>query len=115
MSASLCHFEFMSNDPDKCRSFYAKVFGWEFDDASMPDYTMIKTPQEPGGGLMKRPDEAPAPMLNVYFLVDDIEATLANVSQAGGSVLVPKTPIPDVGSYAMFADAEGICVGLFQK
>ncbi|HUU83669.1 MAG TPA: VOC family protein [Phycisphaerae bacterium] len=114
MGSPLCHFEFMSNDPDKCRSFYGNVFGWEYDDKSMPGYTLIKTDREPGGGLMKCPEEAPGPVLSVYFDVPDIDAALAKVTEGGGTVVVPKTPIPDVGSYAMFTDPEGICVGLFE-
>ena len=114
MGAALCHFEFMSDDPARCKAFYADVFGWEYDDKSMPDYTLVKTGEEPDGGVMKRPAEAPAPALNVYFMVDDIEATLGKVRQGGGGVIVPKTPIPNVGAFAMFSDPEGIVVGVFQ-
>ena len=114
MANPLCHFEFMTDDEGKCKSFYGAVFDWEFDSSSMPGYTLIKTGSEPGGGLMKRPDEAPSPALNVYFQVKDIDATLAKVTSAGGTVLVPNTPIPDVGSFAMFADPENNCVGLFR-
>ena len=91
MPAPLCHFEFMSDDPEKCMAFYAEVLGWEYDACAMPGYTFIKTAQPaqpPCGGLMKRPDEAPAPALNVYFQVDDIDATLEKVKAAGGTVVV---------------------------
>jgi hypothetical protein len=115
MGAPLCHFEFMSDDPEKCKAFYAEVLGWEFDDNSMPGYTLINPGKEPNGGLMKRPPEVPQVALNTYFLVDDIDATLEKVRSAGGEVLVPKTPIPSVGSYAFFTDVEGIPVGLFQS
>ena len=115
MGAPLCHFEFTSDDPAGCKAFYAGVFGWEYDDNSMPDYTLVKTGSEPDGGLMKRPAEAPTPALTVYFMVDDIEATLGKVREGGGCVIVPKTPIPNVGAFAVFSDPEGIVVGIFQK
>ena len=115
MGAPLCHFEFMSDAPDKCKGFYADVFGWEYDNESMPDYTLIATGTDPAGGLMKRPAEAPSPALNVYFQVDDIDATLGKVQQGGGQTIVPRTPIPNVGSFAMFVDPEGIVVGIFQS
>jgi hypothetical protein len=105
----------MTDDPQKCKAFYGKVFGWGFDDSSMPGYTMINTGEPPGGGLMKRPPQAPAVALNTYFMVEDIDATLTKVQEAGGKVLVPKTPIPNVGSFAFFADPEGICVGIFRS
>ncbi len=114
MGAPLCHFEFMTDKPEECKAFYARVFDWKFDDSSMPGYTLVKTGSEPGGGLMERPPEAPGVSLNLYFQVDDIEATLATVSETGGKVVVPKTPIPNVGAYAFFLDPEGIGVGIFQ-
>ncbi len=115
MGAPLCHFEFMTDDPEKCKAFYRNVFDWQFDDSSMPGYTLIKPDKEPHGGLMQRPTEAPKAMLSVYFQVDDIETILAKVAQGGGQVLVPKTEIPNVGFYAMFADPEGIPVGVFES
>lgn len=115
MGAPLCHFELMTDDPDKCKAFYGDVFGWEFDDNAMPGYTLIKTGTEPDGGLMKRPAEVPSVALNTYFLVDDIDATLEKVKNAGGTVCLPKTPIPDVGDYAFFLDPEGIPVGIFHR
>lgn len=114
MGAPLCHFELMSNDPARCKRFYGDLFGWEFDDTSMPEYTMINTGSEPGGGLMQRPEQAPCPALNVYFMVEDIDATLTKAGVAGAQVCVPKTPIPGTGWFAMILDPEGIPVGLFQ-
>ena len=115
MSAPLCHFEFMTDAPDKCKAFYADVFGWEYDDSAMEGYSLVKTEGPPSGGVMQRPPEAPVAALNVYFQVDDIDATLAKAKAAGGTIILPKTPIPNVGSYAMFIDTEGLCVGIFQE
>lgn len=114
MGSPLCHFEFMSDDPDKCKQFYGSVFGWEFNDRSFPGYTMIKTGRDPEGGLMKRPDEAPAPCMTVYFLVDDIPATLEKVKAGGGTVHKGETEIPNVGRFAVASDAEGIPFGIFK-
>ncbi len=115
MGAPLCHFELMSDDPEKCKAFYGKVFGWQFDDSSMPGYTLINPGAEPNGGLMKRSPDAPHVAMSVYFQVDDIGEILGKVAEGGGQVLVPKTEIPNVGFYAMFADPEGIPVGVFQS
>ena len=114
MPAPLCHFEFMTADPEACRKFYASALGWEFDNSSMPEYTLINTGSEPGGGIMKRPDPAPASSLNVYFLVDDIAATLERITAGGGTVHCGETEIPGIGWYAFAADPEGITFGLFK-
>ena len=100
-------------DPEKLQAFYGKVFDWTFKH-EMEDYTFIATGQDPGGGLMKKPPEAPMPAMYVYFLVDDVSATLKKVEEAGGKMIVPKTPIPNMGAFGMFADPEGIVVGIFE-
>jgi hypothetical protein len=115
MGAPLCHFEFMTNDVAKCKSFYNSLFGWEYDSESMPEYTLVKTGKEPGGGIMKVPPQAPGPALNLYFQVNDLQATLDKAQANGGSVIVPPTPIPNVGSFAMLTDPEGNMVGIFRE
>ncbi len=115
MGNPLCHFEFLTNDPDKCKAFYSKVFDWEYQGAPGSDeYTLINTGSEPGGGMMKRPDPCPMPMVGVYFLVDDIDETLAKVTEAGGNVVMPKMEIPNIGWIAVFVDPENIGIGIFQ-
>jgi predicted enzyme related to lactoylglutathione lyase len=114
MGSPLCHFEFLSDNPEKCKQFYGNVLGWEFDDQSMPGYTLIRTGAEPEGGLMKRPSEVPGPCMTVYFLVDDIPATLAKIRAGGGTVHKDETEIPNVGWFAVAADPEGLTFGLFK-
>ncbi|MFQ5591221.1 MAG: VOC family protein [Phycisphaerae bacterium] len=114
MPNPLCHFELMSNQPEQCKEFYGKVFDWTFDDDSMPDYTLVNTGAEPTGGIFLKPSEAPSACANLYFSVDDIDETLAKVAELGGTVIVPKTAIPGVGHFAMFADPEGITIGILK-
>jgi uncharacterized protein len=61
-----------------------------------------------------KPDMAPAYALNTYFGVDDVEQTLARAVTAGATMLIPPTPIEGVGEWAMFADPDGIPIGLFR-
>ena len=114
MPNPLCHFELMTDDAARCKAFYASVFDWKFDDAAMPGYTIVHTGQDPGGGLFAKPKETPHACMNVYFTVSDIEKTLAKATKLGGKVLVPNTPIPSVGHFAMFADPEGIVIGIMR-
>ncbi len=114
MGNPLCHFELMTNDPEKCKAFYKRVFDWELDDESMPGYTLVRTGSEPTGGLFAKPPEAPCACMNVYYQVDDLDDALARAIEGGATVLVGKTPIRNVGYFAMFADPEGIAIGLMQ-
>ena len=104
----------MVSDPERAKAFYGKVFGWSFDDQSMPGYALINTGHEPAGGLFQKPDAAPAPCANMYFKVADIDATLTAATEDGAKVLVPKTEIPGIGHFAMLADPEGIPIGVMQ-
>jgi predicted enzyme related to lactoylglutathione lyase len=114
MPNPLCHFEFMTNAPDKCKAFYGAVFDWQFDDESMPGYTLVNTGAEPSGGILPKPAEAPDVCVNVYFHVDDIDATVKKAADHGATVIVEKTAIPNVGHIAMICDPEGIVIGLMQ-
>lgn len=114
MPNPLCHFEIMTNQPEQSRKFYASIFDWKFDDASMPGYTIISPGAEPNGGLFQAPPGTPGPCMNVYFMVIDVDGTLAKAVKGGATTLVPASDIPNVGRYALLADPEGIVFGLFK-
>ena len=114
MPNPLCHFEFMTNDPQRLRSFYENLFDWNYDDRSMPGYTLVQTGTEPTGGLFQTPPGAKGNCLTVYFQVPDLDSTLKKVEKSGGKLVVGKTPIPGVGHFAMITDVDGNTVGLMQ-
>ncbi len=114
MPNPLCHFEFMTADPKKCKDFYAKMFDWQFDDQAMPGYTLINTGAEPSGAIFPKPEGADSPCINLYFHVDDIDGTLQRATASGTEILVPKTNIPGVGHFAIISDPEGLAIGMLQ-
>jgi hypothetical protein len=114
MTSSLVHWELMVRDVEQTKRFYGAVFGWTFS-AAGPEYTMIDTGAPPGGGVLARPPGVVTSALNTYFAVEHVDATLRRVVEAGGHVIVPRMEIPNVGWFAMFADPEGIPVGIFQS
>ena len=115
MPNPLCHFELMTADPEKCKAFYGAVFDWQFDDQSMPDYTLVDAGAEPSGGVFPKPEGVPGVCLNVYFQVQDIDAVLEAAVAHGATVLVPKTEIAsNIGHFAMIADPEGIPIGIMR-
>lgn len=115
MPNPLCHFELMTDAPEKCKEFYGSVFDWQFDDESMPGYSLIQAGAEPSGAIFPKPEGVPRGCLNVYFQVNDIEETLTKAMEHGGEVLVHKTAIPGVGHFGMFADPEGLAIGILQS
>lgn len=49
----------------------------------------------------------------IYIGTDDIDASLAKITSLGGKTILPKTEIPQVGWWAVFADPTGNKIGLF--
>lgn len=111
------HFEIHVDDADRAGKFYSEVFGWKFSKWPGPeDYWLISTGDKsrPGidGGMMKRRD----PMGNVYntIQIESIDQSIEHIAKAGGTIVVPKMPIPGVGWLAYFKDTEGNIFGVMQ-
>jgi predicted enzyme related to lactoylglutathione lyase len=124
MSGRVVHFEIPYDDGDRARSFYKEVFDWQVQ--QMPDmggYTLVMTgpsgdegPTESGyinGGMLSREQGATrGPVIVVD--VPSIDASLAKIGTLGGSTVVGKTPVGDMGFAAYFTDPEGNVVGLWE-
>jgi predicted enzyme related to lactoylglutathione lyase len=119
------HFEIPVDDMDAARRFYGDVFGWDLQGwGDGDDYVMATTvatgpdhrPTQPGainGALMRRADDAPAPVLVVA--VESIDQYLPRIESAGGAVVRPKTEIPSMGFYAYVRDGQGNVIGLWEN
>lgn len=124
MAGRIVHFEVPYDDADRARDFYSSLFGWQLQWLPEMDYTMVATgpmseqgmPTEPGfinGGMAKR--EGPVEHPVVVIDVDDIDATLKAVGDKGGSTLMERQPVGDMGFTAYFRDCEGNVMGLWQN
>ena len=74
-----------------------------------------RIPTEPGainGGLMQRSKDTPTPVITIG--VDAIDDTMKKIEAGGGTVVQPRTEIPNMGAYAYFKDTEGNVVGLWE-
>ena len=107
-------YELMSTDVDKAQAFYSIVLDWEIVNSEMPDmdYRLAFAGESPIGGLMRLPQEAieagGKPIWAGYIAVDDVDASIVTIMEAGGQVLMPATEIPEVGRIAMVTDPDGI-------
>ncbi len=107
------HFEVPANDTDRCRAFYENAFGWKFNKFGDMDYWLIATGEGPGidGGMMKR---NPGQPVTSSISVPNIDSATVAVSEAGGTIVVPKMAIAGVGWLAYFKDTEENIFGLMQ-
>jgi predicted enzyme related to lactoylglutathione lyase len=118
------HFEIHADKPDRAIKFYTSLFGWEITKWNGPvDYWLIKTGPDGhlgiNGGLMKR--QSPAPLegqgLNAFpctIAVTALDAMLEALPKHGGTIALPKAPVPGVGWLAYAKDTEGNVFGMMQ-
>ena len=112
---AVCHWEVMGRDGDKTRAFFAQLFEWDVQKWEGSDYGMVQSGGEGtiGGGLGGvRPGDNPG--IIVYVQVDDLQKYLDRAEKLGAKTIVPPSPIPGIGQFAVFADLDGIPVGLFK-
>jgi predicted enzyme related to lactoylglutathione lyase len=97
-----------TKDVSGAKSFYGEVFGWKFDASATEPYSHIQAGDEMIGGIRQLgADEHQPPSWLGYVVVDDVAATVASITGAGGRVYMPATTMPDVGTFAVTADPTG--------
>ena len=82
-------------DLDGSAAFYGGLFGWTTEpiEGEMP-YQVIKTADgHSNGGIRPPMPPGTPPFWLVYFAVEDLDASLAKVSELGGNVLMGNTDI----------------------
>lgn len=120
----VCHFEIHADNPGRAIAFYQKLFGWQFQkwDGPMEYWLIVTGPDsEPGinGGLLRRHGAGPidGQAVNAHVCtisVSAIDETVAGITAAGGSIALPKMPIPGMGWLAYGKDTEGNIFGVMQ-
>ena len=114
------YFEIQSSSPEREIKFYRKVFGWKFiREENVPiEYYRIET-NNLNGGLLKRPAQVP-PLecgTNAFctsIQVDNFDKTSDSIMANGGSIALPKFPIPGRCWQGYFLDPEGNTFGIFE-
>jgi len=120
----ITHFEIHAEDMNRASRFYTDLFGWKITKWDGPvEYSLIVTGPDTAkginGGLVKRmgPPPGDGQPVNAYVCsldVPDLDNRVAKALALGGSIALPKMPIPGVGWLAYIKDTEGNIVGLMQ-
>lgn len=111
MGQPVVHFEILGKEPKRLQEFYAGLFDWHVDANNPINYGVVDTHGEGGigGGIGPAQGEN---QVTFYVQVDDLQGYLNKIEGMGGKTVVPVTEIPDMVTFAMFADPEGNVVGL---
>lgn len=126
---NIAYFEIPSDDVERAKKFYSKVFGWKIEKVPMvgvpPDYhgvmtgkaVTVKGPnsemsQLNSGGMMKR--MWPGQPITNYVQVDSVAKTLELIKKNGGKQMGETMTIPNIGIVAFFLDSEGNTLGIWE-
>ena len=102
-------------DMAAAQAFYAALLGWEYTEVrpEMAGYCNALVDGKQVAGLYDL-REGLGSFWNLYIATDDAEATAAAIEANGGTLMMPATAIPDVGSMLVAQDPTGSFFGAFQ-
>jgi uncharacterized protein len=111
MANQVSWFEVTGKDGEKLQRFYGELFDWKIDADNPMGYGMVEGGDGGiGGGIGK--SQNGGGQVTFYVSVDDPQAYLDRAQGLGGRTIVPVTEIPDMVTFAQFADPEGNVVGI---
>ncbi|WP_030615933.1 VOC family protein [Streptomyces fulvoviolaceus] len=113
-AGSLGWVELLSRTPERALDFYTTVFGWSVN--ASEHYTHWGIDGTDFGGMVRMDDKFPPevpPHWLPYFAVADVDATAATATDAGGSVLMEPTSVPDGPRIAVLRDPQGAVFGVY--
>jgi hypothetical protein len=105
-------------DIDASEAFYRALLGWEIPEqpnsAEMGGYRRArKDGKDVAGASPKMQDDQPC-VWATYVSVEDADATLAKVREAGGQVIADVMDVMGLGKMAVFTDPTGAVCGIWQ-
>ncbi|XAS68470.1 VOC family protein [Micrococcaceae bacterium Sec5.7] len=114
-----CWIDLMTSDAVKAKQFYGELFGWTFETGDQEKYGGYISASKDGksvAGIMQKPeDQASMPDIwSTYLRTDDAAATAAAVTANGGQIYMEPMDVPEQGHMAMFGDATGAAIGVWQ-
>jgi uncharacterized protein len=114
-----CWIDTSQPAPEAAVSFYAGLFGWEFEDAMPPDspgpYFIARLRGGDVAAVAGLPDGAPpVAAWNTYIWVESADETAARVLAAGGQVVMEPFDVMTAGRMAVCIDPEGAEFRLWQ-
>jgi len=108
MTGEASYIELGVRDADAARAFYGRLLGWQASGDSGPGQVDLPTLSI---GIHDGDDSS---IFEVFFSVEDLDASLAQVAQLGGLVTSEVNESPGFGRWAECADDQGVRFGLRQ-
>jgi predicted enzyme related to lactoylglutathione lyase len=116
MGDQVVHFEINALESRRAQQFYGKLFKWNIKADNPMNYGIVNTGKKDAvqGGI-GQVEAGSQPFVTFYIGVDNPQKYLDHAVKLGGRIIKPLTVIPDMVTYAQFADPEGNIVGLVKN
>jgi predicted enzyme related to lactoylglutathione lyase len=113
-----CWVDLGAPDIEAAVAFYGGLFGWDVPESENAEqtggYRQAMLRGKPVAGMMPLMQEGQPPAWSFYVSVEDADATVAKVKEAGGTVFAEPMDVMELGRMAIFADPAGAVIGIWQ-
>lgn len=115
---TICWRELATNDSEKAREFYQKLFGWNLEQSKNTeiDYKEIGLDDKAFGGVIQMTkewgDPPPPSHWMTYIAVDNVDDSVKKIKEMGGIVCVEPFDAPGVGRMSVANDPAGATFSL---
>ncbi len=109
--------DLLTDRPRQTRAFYGELFGWEFEALPGMNYELIRLHGEAIGGMVDQtrlPTRVDISQWVAVLSVADVERSVAQLRQAGGTVFTAPVSLGSRGRIAVVADPEGAVFAMLQ-
>jgi len=105
-------YELMTSDVAAAGKFYSSVVGWTTKDVGTADmaYTTFNVGDSGVAGMLNLPQHI---AWVGYIHVDDVDAHVEKIVEAGGKVWKPATDVPGMLRFAVMSDPQGAAIVIF--
>lgn len=106
--------ELATSDADSAKTFYAAVFGWEYDDNPIPGGQVYSMAKRDGRHVAAVFGSDQPPHWSCYVTVESVEETAGRAAELGGSVVAEPFDVMELGRMAVIADPAGAALCLWE-
>jgi uncharacterized protein len=114
MATNFGHIELVTQDIDKAKDFYQKLFGWKVRDLPDLPYSLFNETLSPTGGMMKSPQSDGESFWIPYLVTDDISGLTEKARSLGATIHREVMVAGQYGWLSIINDPTGATFGLWQ-
>lgn len=115
MAINFGHIELITQDLEKAKDFYQKLFGWKVRDLPDMPYSLFNEHLFPTGGMMKSAQEGSESFWIPYIVTDDITADTEKARSLGATIHREVMVAGQYGWLSIINDPTGATFGLWQS